>query len=156
MSLADFKGKTVVLEWNNYGCPFVQKHYKSGNMQTLQKTYTQRACGSRSSRRSGPRGRQFPAQLTKALPRRRGPRAVMVEPGPVGLAYGAKTTPHMYIVDPRGRLAYNGGIDDKPLGRLADIKTAKNYVVAALGDAVAGKPVSNGHQRAVRLHVKYK
>jgi peroxiredoxin len=159
VSLADFKGKTVVLEWHNFGCPFVQKHYKSGNMQALQKKYGGEVVWlSVNSTNAGHQDYQAPAVLTKALAEAGAAptRYVMDEPGHVGLAYGAKATPHMYIIDPSGKVVYNGAIDDKRSANLEDVKTAKNFVVAALEELKAGKPVSNASNAPYGCTIKYK
>jgi peroxiredoxin len=159
VSLADYKGKTVVLEWHNFGCPFVQKHYRSGNMQALQKKYGKDVVwlAVNSTHKSasdwmepGPLGaelKRFEAQ----------PAAYLVdEPGKMGMAYGAKTTPHMYIIDPAGTVVYNGAIDDRRSTDVADVKGAKNYVVAALDELKAGKPVSAATTTPYGCTVKYR
>jgi peroxiredoxin len=159
VSLADFKGKTVVLEWHNFGCPFVQKHYRSGNMQALQKKYgTDVVWLTVNSTNAGHQDYQSPAVLTKALADfgAAPTRYLMDEPGTVGLAYGAKATPHMYIVDPSGKVAYNGAIDDKRGTDVAEVKGAKNYVAAALDEMKAGKPVSNASNAPYGCTIKYK
>lgn len=159
VSLSDFKGKTVVLEWHNFGCPFVVKHYKSGNMQALQKKYGGEVVWlAVNSTNAGHQDYQDPAALTKALAGYGAAptRFVMDEPGKVGLAYGAKVTPHMYIIDPSGKVAYNGAIDDKRSTDPADVKTSKNYVVAALDEMKAGKPVSNASNAPYGCTIKYR
>jgi peroxiredoxin len=159
VSLADFKGKTVVLEWHNFGCPFVQKHYKSGNMQALQKKYgTDVVWLTVNSTNAGHQDYQSPAALTKALADfgATPTRFVMDEPGTIGRAYGAKVTPHMYVIDPSGKVAYNGAIDDKRSANVEDVKGAKNYVVAALEELKAGKPVSNASNAPYGCTIKYK
>ena len=159
VSLSDFKGKTVVLEWHNFGCPFVQKHYKSGNMQALQKKFGGEVVWlSVNSTNAGHQDYQAPAVLTKALADAGAAptRYVMDEPGQVGLAYGAKATPHMYIIDPSGKVVYNGAIDDKRSANVEDVKTAKNFVVAALEELKAGKPVSNASNSPYGCTIKYK
>jgi peroxiredoxin len=159
VSLADFKGKTVVLEWHNFGCPFVQKHYRSGNMQALQKKYGADVVWlTVNSTNSGHQDYQTPAQLTKALAEfgAAPARFVMDEPGKVGQAYGAKVTPHMYIIDPSGKVAYNGAIDDKRSASVEDVKTAKNFVAAALDEMKAGKPVSNASNAPYGCTIKYR
>ncbi|MGE0356930.1 MAG: thioredoxin family protein [Burkholderiales bacterium] len=159
VSLADFKGKTVVLEWHNFGCPFVQKHYRSGNMQALQKKYGGDVVWlAVNSTNSGHQDYQAPAQLSKALAEfgAAPTRFVMDEPGKVGLAYGAKVTPHMYIIDPSGKVAYNGAIDDRRSTDPADVKTSKNFVVAALEEMKAGKPVSNASNAPYGCTIKYR
>jgi peroxiredoxin len=159
VSLADLKGKTVVLEWNNFGCPFVQKHYKSHNMQALQKKYGADVVWlTINSTHSGHQDYESPAQLAKALAGFGAAPAhyLMDEPGTVGLAYGAKVTPHMYVIDPAGKVVYNGAIDDKRSTDVADVKTSKNYVAAALDEMKAGKPVSNASNAPYGCTIKYR
>jgi AhpC/TSA family protein len=159
VNLADYKGKTVVLEWHNFGCPFVQKHYRSGNMQSLQKRYSGDVVWlAVNSTNRGAWDYTEPAKLTAQL-REFGaaPAHYLVdEPGTVGMAYGAKTTPHMYIIDPSGKVVYNGAIDDNRSTNPADVKTAKNYVVAALDEMKAGKPVSTPSTAPYGCAVKYR
>ena len=159
VNLADYKGKTVVLEWHNFGCPFVQKHYRSGNMQSLQKKYADEVVwlAVNSTNRSAwdyTAPEKLSAQLKDfgAAPAR----YLMDEPGTMGVAYGAKTTPHMYIIDPSGKVVYNGAIDDKRSTNLEDVKTAKNYVVAALEELKAGKPVTTATTTPYGCTVKYR
>ena len=159
VNLADYKGKTVVLEWHNFGCPFVQKHYRSGNMQALQKKYGKDVVwlAVNSTHKSASDWME-PAPLTAELRRFDAqPAAYLVdEPGKMGLAYGAKTTPHMYIIDPSGTVVYNGAIDDKRSTDLNDVKTAKNYVAAALDEMKAGKPVTVASTTPYGCSVKYR
>jgi peroxiredoxin len=145
VNLADYKGKTVVLEWHNFECPFVQKHYRSGNMQSLQKRYASDVVWLAVSSTARTAFDYIePAKVSKqltefgAVPAR----FLMDESGAVGMSYGARTTPHMYIIDPSGKVVYNGAIDDKRSTNVEDVKTAKNYVVAALEEMKAGKPVT--------------
>ncbi len=159
VNLADYKGKTVVLEWHNFGCPFVQKHYRSGNMQSLQKKYGSdvvwlavNSTHKSSSDYTEPGKLSTQLHGFNAAPAR----YLMDEPGTMGLAYGAKTTPHMYIIDPAGKVAYNGAIDDKRSTNVEDVKTAKNYVVAALDEMKAGKPVSVASTTPYGCTVKYR
>ena len=159
VSLADYKGKTVVLEWTNDECPFVRKHYGAKNMQSLQEKWTAQGVGWLSVVSSAP-GEQGFVDGAKAdtLTRDRGahPSAVLLDPkGDIGRLYGAQTTPHMYVVKPDGALAYMGGIDDKPSSNPADVKTAKNFVDAALTDLAAGKPVAVTTSRPYGCTVKY-
>ena len=159
VSLVDFKGRTVVLEWHNFGCPFVQKHYKSGNMQALQKKYGGDVVWlTVNSTNAGHQDYEAPTKLVKSLADfgAAPTRFVMDEPGTVGLAYGAKVTPHMYIIDPSGRVAYNGAIDDKRSSNPEDVKTSKNFVAAALEEMKAGKPVSNASNAPYGCTIKYK
>lgn len=159
VSLSDFRGKTVVLEWSNPDCPTVQKHYESSNMQKTQAAAT--AAGAVwltiNSSAQGEQGHMTPAEakaLTAGQPSRR--TAYLLDPkGEVGRRYGAKATPHLYIVNPDGTLVYRGGIDDKPTTDKADIATARNHVLAALGELKAGKPVSVPTSRAYGCSVKY-
>ena len=143
VSLADFKGKTVVLEWTNNGCPFVQKHYNSKNMQNTQAAAT--ADGvvwlSVISSKPGAQGNVTPAQADKLTTDRGAkPTHVLLDPdGSMGRAYGAKTTPHIYIITPDGKIAYNGAIDSIQSNRVEDIPKATNYVTAALANLEAGK-----------------
>lgn len=157
--LSDFSGKYVVLEWLNYGCPFVGKQYGSGNMQSLQKEWTSRNVVWLSVISSAP-GQQGHSESDKAKAdyKAKGSHATTVlldQNGTVGKAYGAATTPHMFIIDPAGKLIYNGAIDDKPTTDQADIKTAKNYVSAALTEAMAGKAVSIPTSQPYGCNVKY-
>jgi len=143
VSLADFKGKTVVLEWTNNGCPFVQKHYNSKNMQNTQAAAT--ADGvvwlSVISSKPGAQGNVTPAQADKLTTDRGAkPTHVLLDPdGSMGRAYGAETTPHIYIITPDGKIAYNGAIDSIQSNRVEDIPKATNYVTAALANLEAGK-----------------
>lgn len=132
MSLSDFKGKTVVLEWLNHGCPFVKKHYGSGNMQALQKEFTGKGVEWISIISSAP-GKQGYSTPKEAEANRKSygsfASEVLIDgDGKVGKLYGAKTTPHMFIVDEKGTLVYQGAIDDKPSTEKEDVKTANNYV----------------------------
>lgn len=158
-TLAEYRGSFVVLEWTNHECPFVGKHYGSGNMQKLQKDATAEGVVWLSviSSAPGTQGYVTPEEAN-ALTRDRdaSPSAVLLDPrGEVGKLYGARTTPHMYIVDPEGTLIYMGGIDDKPSTRRSDIDIAKNYVRVALAEAMAGKQVSEAVTRPYGCSVKY-
>ena len=159
VSLADFRGKTVVLEWNNPNCPFVQKHYASGNMQSLQQKYIESgvvwlAVNSTTDSHSD---YMSPARLAAWFAEQKAaPTAILMDTrGEVGRAYGAKVTPHMYVIDPKGTLIYAGAIDDKRSANPADVKTATNYVAAALADARAGKPVASASTSAYGCTIKY-
>jgi len=159
VSLSDFRGKTVVLEWNNPECPFVKKHYGSGNMQKAQAAAARDGVVWLTINSGAPgkqghvSGAQAKALLAKAGAR---PTAYLLDPqGVVGKAYGAKTTPHMYIVNKAGTLVYAGGIDDKPTPRPADINGARNHVLAALSELKAGKAVSVATSRPYGCAVKY-
>ena len=157
--LSDFKGKHVVLEWTNPGCPFVVKHY-SGNMQALQTEYLAKSVVwlSINSTASDAGDYLAPASL---MAWRRDKKAVatamlMDESGKVGQLYGAKTTPHMYIINPQGVLVYAGAIDSIPSARVDDIKTATNYIRQGLNEALGGKAISTSSTRAYGCSVKYK
>ena len=160
VKLADFKGKHVVLEWVNPGCPFVVKHYGSQNMQGLQKAYTAKDVVWLSVNSTARSAGDYlePAALNAKLVKEWGaaPTAVLMdESGKVGRAYAAKTTPHMYVIDPAGKLVYAGGIDDKRTSNPADVKTANNFVRAALTESLAGKPVSTPTATPYGCSVKY-
>lgn len=159
-SLSDYRGKIVVLEWLNYGCPFVKKHYNSGNMQRLQKANKEKGViwFSVNSSAPGKQGYCTPEQANEMSQQNKAvPTAVLLDPeGAVGKMYGAKTTPHMYIINKEGVLAYNGGIDDKPTTKLEDVSTAKNYVQLALDEVLAGKEVSIQTSQPYGCSVKYK
>lgn len=159
LSLADFKGKHVVLEWVNPGCPFVQKHYDSANMPTTQKAVTGQGVVwlAVNSTHSGASDYMAPAQLAAWMQGKGGaPSATLMDAdGTVGRAYGARTTPHMFVIDPQGKVVYAGAIDSKPTANPADIATATNYVKQAVGESLAGKPVSVASTRAYGCSVKY-
>ncbi|MDP2409209.1 MAG: thioredoxin family protein [Pseudolabrys sp.] len=159
VSLDDLRGKTVVLEWTNDGCPYVRKHYNAGNMQALQKKWTAQDVVWLSVI-SSPPGEQGFADAARAntltTERNAAPTAVLLDPKQeIARAYGATVTPHMYIIKPDGVLAYAGAIDDKPTARAADIEPAKNYVDVALTEVKAGKPVTTPATRAYGCVVKY-
>ncbi len=158
-SLSDYKGKYVVLEWNNPECPFVQKHYNSGNMPRLQQE--ERAKGvvwlTINSAAPGNEGNLPTDEIEKFLNGdHANPTAYLRDPsGSVGHLYGAKTTPHMFVIDAGGKLIYEGGIDNKPTPDPADIATATNYVRAALDASMSGKPVAVATSRPYGCSVKY-
>ena len=159
VSLVDFKGKTVVLEWTNHECPYVRKHYGGNNMQGLQKKWTAQGVVWLTLISSHPGAQGFVHGLeANKLTEERGaaPTAVLLDPkGGVGRSYGAQVTPHMYVITGDGALVYMGGIDDKPTTRLEDLKTAKNFVDAALSEVVAGKAVTVKTSRAYGCTIKY-
>ncbi|MDH4258281.1 MAG: thioredoxin family protein [Candidatus Aminicenantes bacterium] len=159
-SLSGYKGKIVVLEWLNHGCPFVQKHYNSGNMQKLQKIYTDKGIiwFSVISSAPGKQGYMTPEEATEAVKQKKAsPTGVLLDPeGTVGKLYGAKTTPHMFIINSDGVLVYNGGIDDIRSANPADIDKAKNYVQMALDELLAGKEVTVKTSQPYGCSVKYK
>lgn len=159
VSLSDFKGKTVVLEWINFDCPFVRKHYNSGNMQSIQKTYTEKGivwlsiCSSAPGKEGNFAIDEIKSRISKA-------KASMSfylldENGEVGKLYAAKTTPHMFIIDKTGKLVYAGGIDNIKSANIDDIKTAKNYVSSALDEILSGKSVSEKTSAPYGCSVKY-
>jgi peroxiredoxin len=158
-SLAGLRGKWVVLEWHNQGCPYVKKHYDSGNMQKLQREWTAKGVVWLTviSSAAGKQGHVTPADADAYVAARKAaPTAVLLDPlGTIGLAYEAKTTPHMFVIDPQGRLVYAGAIDDAPTTDTADVATAKNYVSAALTEAMAGKAVTTPSTKAYGCGIKY-
>ena len=159
LKLADFRGKYVVLEWFNSECPFVQKHYESGNMQGLQAKYTAKGVVWLAINSTSPKHSDFrdaPRSQAVLAEWKSSPTAFVLDPdGRVGQAYGARTTPHMYIVDPKGTLIYVGGIDDKASTSQRDIPVAKNYVAAALDSVLAGGKVADANTRPYGCSVKY-
>ena len=160
VNLGQYAGQIVILEWTNNGCPFVQKHYDSANMQTLQRRYTQGGVIwlTIASSAPGEEGYVTPAAAKADLARwQAAPTDYLLDPdGMVGHLYDARATPHMVVIDRGGRIAYMGAIDDTPSTRLADVKTAKNYLVAALDEIAAGKPVTVASTRAYGCSIKYK
>lgn len=158
--LADLRGKYVVLEWHNQGCPFVKKHYGSGNMQQLQKEWTAKGVTwfTILSSAPGKEGNITAAKENAYLKEKKAtPTAAILDAdGKIGMLYGAKTTPHMFVIDPKGTLIYNGAIDDKATADPTDIPGAKNYVSAALTESMAGKPVKDASTRPYGCSVKYK
>ncbi|MEQ9505068.1 MAG: redoxin domain-containing protein [Hyphomonas sp.] len=162
ISLADFAGKTVVLEWTNDGCPFVKKHYATppSNMQTLQKTAAADDIVwiSVISSAEGEQGYADGARADELTASRGAAPAhvVLDAEGTIGKLYGAKTTPHMYIITPEGELVYDGAIDSKPSAKVDDIAKATNYVTAALGDLEAGRAVATPTSKPYGCAVKYK
>ena len=161
--LSDFKGKLVVLEWTNPGCPFVVKHYSKeggGNMQALQKEFTAKGVVWLSINSTHKQAADYlePAKLMAWKAEKNGAANAMLidDSGKVGQLYGAKTTPHMYIVNPQGMLVYAGAIDSVPSARVDDIKTATNYVRQGLTEALGGKAISTASTRPYGCSVKYK
>ncbi|MFI5351218.1 MAG: redoxin domain-containing protein [Elusimicrobiota bacterium] len=157
--LSDAKGKYVVLEWWNKDCPFVRRHYNAKNMQRLQKKYTGKGVVwySIDSAAEGKEGYLSPKAVSKVMTKQgMASTAVLLDPkGDVGRLYGAKTTPHMFVVDPKGNVIYMGAIDDRPSTDPADLKGAHNYVSAALDAAMAGQPVPNPVTKSYGCGVKY-
>jgi peroxiredoxin len=158
-NLSDFKGKFVVLEWLNHGCPFVVKHYGSGNMQKLQKEYTGKDVVwlSIASSAPGKQGHMSPEETNKTKEDKgSAATAVLLDAdGTVGKLYDAKVTPELYVINPDGVLVYMGAIDDKKSVDAADVAGAKNYVKQALDEAMSGKPVSEPVTTAYGCGVKY-
>lgn len=159
VSLADFKGRTVVLEWVNPGCPYVQKHYGAANMQGTQKDAVARGVVWLAVNSTAADHADYlkPAEMAAWMARHQAAATatLMDAEGKLGRAYGARTTPHLYVVDPKGVLVYAGAIDSKPTANPADIATATNHVKAALAESLAGKPVSVPGTRAYGCSVKY-
>lgn len=159
-SLDQYRGKYVVLEWHNQGCPYTRKHYESGNMQALQKEWTGKGVVwfTVISSAPGMQGYVSAAQENDYLAKAQAvPTAALLDPeGKLGRLYNAKTTPDMYVIDPQGKLIYSGAIDNRPTPDADDIKGADNYVSDALAEAMAGKSVVNPYTRAYGCSVKYR
>ena len=157
--LSDYQGKWLVLEWFNKDCPYVRKHYGSGNMQGLQQRYVTQGVAWLSviSSAPGKQGYVEPAQALNTVKTTKSAASqVLLDPsGTMGKAYGAKTTPHMFIIDPTGTVVYAGGIDDNDSANPAVIPTSKNYVSAALDAALAGQKVVTASARPYGCHVQY-
>ena len=158
--LSDYAGKTIIIEWTNDGCPFVGKHYNSGNMQSLQRRYTEAGniWLTITSSAPGEQGFVSPDEARADIARwNAAPSDYLLDPdGVVGHLYDAKATPHMVVIDAKGVVAYMGAIDDKRSTDVADVKTAKNYVAAALDELAAGKPVTIAATHDYGCSVKYK
>ncbi|MCT8180195.1 redoxin domain-containing protein [Variovorax sp. CY25R-8] len=158
--LSDFAGKFVVLEWTNPGCPFVRKHYGSGNMPATQKAATDKGVvwlAINSTERAASDYLKPAALADWMKSQSAAPTAVLMdEDGMIGQAYGARTTPHIFIIDPKGTLVYAGGIDSIASARVDDIKTAVNYVNQALGEAFGSKPITAASTRPYGCSIKYK
>lgn len=157
--LSDFKGKYVVLEWFNKDCPYVRKHYGSSNMQKLQKTYTDKGVVWLTvySSAKGKQGYEEPAEALKTHKELKSSPSFLLadNDGKVGLLYGAKTTPHMFVVNPQQEVIYTGAIDDNSSSDAAVIPTSKNYVALALDASLAGKSVAIKHAKPYGCNVKY-
>ena len=157
--LSDYRGRYVVLEWHNNGCPYVGKHYRSGNMQRLQKEWTGRnvvwftiisSAPGKQGYVTASEENQYMAKMQAA------PTAALLDPtGQIGHLYDAKTSPQMVVINPQGIVIYDGAIDDKPTTDLSDIAGATNYVNLALEQAMAGKPVETAATRPYGCSVKY-
>jgi hypothetical protein len=160
VNLADFKGKTVVLEWVNPGCPYVRKHYGAGNMQSTQKDAADKGVVWLAINSTDTQHPDYlaPAALQGWMTEQKAAatHTVMDESGKIGQQYAARTTPHMYIINAQGNLIYAGGIDSIASANPADIKTATNYVKQSLGEVAAGKPISSANTKPYGCSVKYK
>lgn len=158
-TLTDYKGKYVVLEWHNRQCPFTHKHYESGNMQRLQKEWTAKGViwFTVISSAPGQQGYMTADQENAYLAQvNASPTTVLLDPaGRLGHLYGAKCTPHMFVISPQGTVLYDGAIDDKPTTEIEDIATAHNYVSAALEEAMADRPISTPSTPPYGCAVKY-
>jgi peroxiredoxin len=159
VNLADFKGRPVVLEWLNPGCPFVRKHYQ-GNLQSLQRDYTRKGVAwlAINSTETGSSDYLAPPALASWMQDQmaEATAVLMDEDGRTGRAYGARVTPHMYIVNASGVLVYAGAIDSIASARLGDIERATNYVRQGLDELLAGKPLSVSQNQAYGCTIKYK
>jgi peroxiredoxin len=159
-SLDQLRGKFVVLEWHNQGCPYTKKHYDSGNMQSLQKEWTGKGVAwfTVISSAPGAQGYVTASQENDYLAQMHAaPTAALLDPdGKLGRLYNAKTTPDMYVIDPAGKLIYTGAIDSRPTAEAEDIRGADNYVSDALAAAMAGKPVAMPYTRSYGCSVKYR
>jgi peroxiredoxin len=159
IDLSQYKGKLVVLEWFNHGCPFVKKHYDSGNMQALQKEYTGKGviwlsiCSSAQGKQGYGTAEEHNTEVKTS---KAAPTAVLMDAdGKVGRLYGAKTTPDMFVIDKKGELAYAGAIDDHPDTDASSIKGSKNYVKEALDELLKGKAVAMASTKSYGCAVKY-
>jgi peroxiredoxin len=157
--LAQYRGRYIVLEWANNGCPYERKLYESGTMESLQKQWTAKGVVWLSVLSSAPgqQGNVTPAEENDYLHQMHAaPTAAILDPtGTIGHLYSAKTTPHMFVIDPQGKIVYEGAIDDQPSPDPATLKGAKNYVTAALEESMAGKPVATPVTKSYGCSVKY-
>jgi hypothetical protein len=156
-AISDYKGKYIVLEWNNPECPFVHKHYDSGNMQKLQQDERAKGVVWLTINSASPDRQGDPGQIESFLQQSHAdPTAYLRDPdGTAGRLYGAKTTPDMFVINPEGKLIYEGAIDDHPTPDPADIPGSTNYVRAALDQSMSGKPVAVATTRPYGCHVQY-
>ena len=158
-NLSDYRGKFVVLEWTNRDCPYTKKQYDSGNMQALQKQWTAKGVVWLTilSSASGEQGYMTATQENAWIAKvHAAPTAAILDPsGAIGHEYEAKTTPHMFIIDPSGKLIYDGAIDDHPTTDVSDVPLSRNYVSAALTQAMSGQPVTITYTRPYGCSVKY-
>jgi len=159
-SLSQYRGKFVVLEWHNQGCPYTRKHYVSGNMQNLQKEWTAKGVVWFTVISSAPGQQGYvtpPEENVYVEKMHAAPTAVLMDPdGKVGRLYDARTTPQMFVINPEGNLIYAGAIDDKPTPDVDDVHGADNYVNDALNAAMAGKPIATRYTRPYGCSVKYR
>src|SRR5947207_5231294 len=159
-ALSQYKGKYVVLEWFNPECPFVKKHYGSGNMQKLQAEYTGKGIVwlSIDSNAPGLEGNLTAEQAQKVMKdwNTRQTALLLDSQGKAGRAYNARNTPHMFVINPEGKIVYEGAIDSKATPNPADIPSSTNYVKVALDESMSGKTVSNANTRPYGCSVKYK
>jgi len=159
VKLSDFRGRHVVLEWTNPECPFVQKHYNARNMQALQKEFGAKDVVWLSINSTNRNHAEYldGAQMAAWMQKQGGaPRSVLIDDASTtGRAYAARTTPHMFVIDPAGKIVYAGAIDDKRSANPADVKGANNYVRAALNETLAGKPVTTASTTPYGCSVKY-
>jgi peroxiredoxin len=158
-TLSQYRGKYVVLEWTNKDCPYTRKHYVSGNMQALQKEWTGKGVVWLTVLSSAPGMEGYmdaPAEQKQMQQVHALPTTALLDPtGEIGHLYEARTTPHMYVIDPNGKLIYQGAIDDRTSSDPADVKGATNYVSEALSESMAGKPVLKATTRPYGCSVKY-
>jgi peroxiredoxin len=158
-SVSQYKGKYVVLEWFNPECPFVKKHYESGNMQKLQEEFTGKDIVWLTIDSSGPgkqghlTAEQANQKITKL--KMKSTAVVIDADGQAGQTYGAKTTPHMFVINPEGKIVYEGAIDSRNSTSAADIPSSTNYVKVALEESLAGKPVTTANKKPYGCSVKY-
>lgn len=157
--LSDFKGKHVVLEWYNDECPYVEKHYDAGNMQKLQKEFTAKGVVwlSVNSSAKGKQGNLSEESAKKLIEKRKSAQTAILfdHDGNIGKAYEAKTTPHMYIINPEGKLVYQGAIDDQASANPKTLENAKPLFANALNASIAGKPIENATNKPYGCSVKY-
>jgi peroxiredoxin len=157
--LSEYRGRFVVLEWTNNGCPYTQKHYDSSNMQSLQKEWTAKGVVWLTILSSAPghQGYMTASQENAYIAKvHADPTAAILDPtGAIGHEYEAKTTPHMFVIDPSGKLIYAGAIDDHPTTDPSDIKSSRNYVSEALTEGMSGKQIATTYTRPYGCSVKY-
>jgi peroxiredoxin len=157
--LSDYRGKFVVLEWHNNGCPYTQKHYESGNMQRLQKEWTEKGVAWFTVISSAPGAQGYVTadqENTYKLKMKASPTAALLDPsGEIGHLYDAKTTPQMVVINPQGTIIYDGAIDDHPTSDSSDIPQSKNYLDLALSEATTGKTIGIPASRPYGCSVKY-